>query len=64
MKVLKGLTTRFCTHGSQEPTLGVILMKELGTEPFKSYYFLVLFSTIFRVWSTKAASLLVKDDQY
>lgn len=31
---------RLCTHGSQEPTFGVTLMKELGTVPFKSNYFL------------------------
>lgn len=38
--IQKELMMRLCTHGSQELTLGVVLMKELGTVPFKSYYFL------------------------
>lgn len=42
--ILKGLMVRLYTHGSQELTLGVVLMKELGTVPFKSYYFLSMTS--------------------
>lgn len=38
--IKKRLTMRLCTHGSQEPTFGVTLMKELGTVSFKSNYFL------------------------